>query len=116
MKKHPAQFESYFTTGTINVENTINILQFHENVEEPIKEYLLDFLRTSNDGDIKEFLIFVTGAPIIPTSIVIQSEKSSHLHAITCTNTLILPKCFPDKETFRSALKALISLKSFNTI
>lgn len=127
MQKSPDIFQPLFVLhdhDPFKGSDVIRILKFPtmNDEETTIKSYLLEFLTKAGNSDLKNFLIFATGAPVLPEfglgHIGIKFDSIESIFASTCLKEITFPKSFPDEETFFSSIIAVINTeaRSFNCV
>ena len=116
MKLYPERFRELFVAGDkeldgYNVKETLMYPNEMSNVEREIMEHMNEFLEGAEPSVLKKFLTFATGAPCLPEfgldEIEIQFGDVESIFSSTCSRKLTLPRMFPDKKTFDSALQAV---------
>lgn len=127
MKKNPELMKPLFVPGEMQLKGTdvVDILRFPTcggEDEARTKEYLKNYILKASPDALENFLVFSTGSPTLPSfglgTVEIKFEAETSIFASTCLQEITMPKGFPDKETFITALDAVINTrsKSFNCI
>ena len=124
MKSHIDLFRELFvSTDNIDCNKIIACLDYSaiKNSEQTIKEFLINYLQKSGAIDLKLFLQFVTGSPVLPCfglgKITVKVQPSESIFASVCTNTLTIPNNFTDQSLFNAAFVAVVNdSKQFNCV
>lgn len=116
MSANPDIFEELFVPcNNISSESVKQILTFPTNLresEESVREYTLHYIESvATSKDLKDFLIFATGAPCLPEyglgKIKIEFSNDTSIFSSICLNKITFPQEFPDRETFIGAIRAV---------
>ena len=126
MKQHNDHFEELFVVKEkLTASNVLNTLNFQDKLnadEEKTKQFLLEYFENSSNKQLKNFLVFSTGAPVIPVfamgKIDINFDTSTSIFASTCMKSITILNNFLNMETFACCSKAVLTnaTKKFNCI
>ena len=127
MRQHIDHFEGLFVVkkNKLVAANVLNTLSFEDKLnadEEKAKQFLLGYLENSSNEQLKNFLVYSTGAPVMPFfgkgKIEINFDTTISIFASTCLKRVIMLKDFPNKEIFVCCFEAVLTnvAKKFNCI
>ena len=102
MKQHIVYFEELFVVkAKLTSTNIFKTLSFQDKVnadKENTKQFLLGYFENFSNEQLKNFLVFSTGAPVIPVfgtgKIQINFGLTTSIFASTCLKSVTLPKDF----------------------
>ena len=98
MKQHNDHFEELFVVKEkLTASNVLNTFNFQDKLnadKEKTKQFLLEYFENSSNKQLKNFLVFSTGAPIIPVfgmgKIDINFDTSTSIFASTCMKSVTI--------------------------
>lgn len=85
------------------------------------KQQLTNFINGASCEIIKQFLVFLTGAPVLPEHglgkiDVVFDDSSSAIFSTTCLQGVVLPTTFSDQNEFSASMLAVIEGERFSSV
>ena len=108
--------ESSLTPTTLK-----SILRF-DNCPDEVKQHVLQYVTTSSKKNLENFVKFVTGGSVLPTSISIKMsdhDKAEGIFASTCSKEIVLPTVLKDYSELSELLDSVLNPslgKSFTSV